>query len=65
MLPVLQSPIPEALADRALMTHVLVDAPWCEPLGTGSGGPKRQSLAVHCRNLHVPPGQFAFVVQAL
>ena len=47
------------------MTQVLVAAPPCEPFGTGSGGPNRHPAFEHSRNLHAPPGQSAFVVQAL
>src|SRR5207249_1562319 len=63
--PVLQSAVPAALAVIVLMTQLLVAAPWWERFGIGSGGPNRQPAFVHCRNLHVPPGQSAFVVQAL
>src|SRR5207253_11275054 len=62
---VLQSAVPAALAVIELMTQLLVAAPWWERFGIGSGGPNRQPAFVHCRNLHVPPGQSAAVVQAL
>src|SRR5207249_4270072 len=61
----LQPAVPAALAVIELMTQLLVAAPWWERFGIGSGGPNRQPAFVHCRNLHVPPGQSAAVVQAL
>jgi len=63
--PVEQFAVPAALAVIELMTQLLVAAPWWERFGIGSGGPNRQPAFVHCRNLHVPPGQSAAVVQAL
>jgi len=51
-LPAVQSAVPEALAVIVLTTHVLVAAPWCEELGIGSGGPKRQPAFVHFSRAH-------------
>src|SRR5947207_6010046 len=53
-LPAAQSAVPEALAVRVLITHVLVAAPPFEELGIGSGGPNRQPAFVHFSRAHFP-----------
>jgi len=63
MTPVEQSPLPEPSTLTVLMTQVLVAAFKCAPFGSGNGGPNWQPAFVHFRNLQVPPGQSAFVVQ--
>ena len=63
MTPVEQSPLPEPSTLTVLMTQVLVAAFRCAPFGSGNGGPNRQPAFLHFRNLQVPPGQSAFVVQ--
>jgi len=73
VLPVLQFDVADAFCDTVLMTQVLLAAPLCEELGTGSGGPKRQPAFVQMRKehlallqdptVHTPPGvQSALVV---
>src|SRR2546428_1365611 len=51
-LPAAQSALPEALAVRVLITHMLVAAPPFEELGIGSGGPKRQAAVGHLVWVH-------------
>ena len=63
--PAAQSLVPEPLTETVLMTQVLVAALLCEPFGMGSGGPNKQPTSEQSRNLHAPPGQSAFAVQAL
>src|SRR6059036_2872933 len=48
-LPAEQLAPPDAFAVSVLITHVLLDAPRCEALAIGSGGPKRQPEFVHLR----------------
>src|SRR5439155_24574324 len=63
MTPVEQSPLPEPSTLTVLMTQVLVAEYKCAAIGSGNGGPNWQPAVVHFRNLQVPPGQSAFVVQ--
>ena len=45
------------------LTHVPPGQEPGAPFGSGNGGPNWQPAFVHFRNLQVPPGQSAFVVQ--
>src|SRR6266446_4461132 len=62
------SPVPQLavpVASRAMrLTMQVLSWAW-GGFVTGSGGPKRQPALVQWSRLHLPPGQSAFVVQAL